>query len=562
MSDEIGLRSDTLFGGLTRPATFFGLPVEALVVIVGGAVGAFLIASLVDAPVVWKVGCLGIGVVMYGIARLICTRDPRAFRYLFLMLDTKGRHRTRSFWHSGSYSPVRNFKRTHTVFPMKEALINNARTLSDFVPYSTHVDPYNLRTKNGDTLTVIAIEGVAHEAADDADIQSWHDALVGLLRNFAGDDVALWTHTIRQKRSEYPSGEFEAGSFAGELDAKYRASLSGLNLMENRHYLTVVLRGKSRMGRFFSFGAKRTRESVRESINDARERMNEIADMIMAGLGRYGARRLSAYEHNGVVFSEPLELFAQLINGEAQPIAVPRGNAAYSLVSSRISFGVEQFEVRTPTSRQVGAMLAVNEYQTERTEPGHLNLLLTLPFPFILTQSFCMYGRTKALELLKRQQSKLVNAEDASESQVQAIDAAKDDAAANRVVFGEHHLSMSILAKDARELADRLSTAKAALSESGFTVVREDECIEAAFFAQLPANFRMRPRPSTISSSNLIGFTGFHNYPTGLYDGNQWGPAVTLLKTTSGTPFYFNFHVPPSARKQREAREGSSTDES
>jgi type IV secretion system protein VirB4 len=42
-----------------------------------------------------------------------------------------------------------------------------------------------------------------------------------------------------------------------------------------------------------------------------------------------------------------------------------------------------------------------------------------------------------------------------------------------------------------------------------------------------------------------------------LYDGNQWGPAVTLLKTTSGTPFYFNFHTPPSARKQREIREGA-----
>lgn len=113
------------------------------------------------------------------------------------------------------------------------------------------------------------------------------------------------------------------------------------------------------------------------------------------------------------------------------------------------------------------------------------------------------------------------------------------------------------MASNPRELNERISTAKAALSESGFTVIREDECIEAAFFAQLPGNFRMRPRPAPISSSNLVGFTGFHNYPTGLFSGNQWGPAITLLKTTSGTPFYFNFHVPPSTRKQREQRDGS-----
>jgi type IV secretion system protein VirB4 len=291
--------------------------------------------------------------------------------------------------------------------------------------------------------------------------------LVGLLRNFAGDDVALWTHTIRQERSEYPDGEFVPGSFAEGLDAKYRKSLSGLSLMENRHYLTLVLRGKSRLGRWFTFGAKRSREAVRESINEARDRMNEIAEMVLAGMGRYGPRRLSSYEHNGVVFSEPLELFAQLINGEAQPVAIPRGSAAHAVVSSRISFGVEQFETRTPTSLKVGAMLGVNEYQTERTEPGHLNLLLTLPFPFVLTQSFAMYGKTKALDLLRRQQAKLENAEDASESQVQAIDMATDDAAANRVVFGEHHLSLAVLAKDSRELVERLSTAKAALSESG-----------------------------------------------------------------------------------------------
>lgn len=34
-----------------------------------------------------------------------------------------------------------------------------------------------------------------------------------------------------------------------------------------------------------------------------------------------------------------------------------------------------------------------------------------------------------------------------------------------------------------------------------------------------------------------------HNYPPGSMNGNHWGEAVTVLDTTSGTPFYFNFHV-------------------
>jgi type IV secretion system protein VirB4 len=34
-----------------------------------------------------------------------------------------------------------------------------------------------------------------------------------------------------------------------------------------------------------------------------------------------------------------------------------------------------------------------------------------------------------------------------------------------------------------------------------------------------------------------------HNYPLGRKDDNHWGEYVTVLNTTSGTPFYFNFHV-------------------
>lgn len=34
----------------------------------------------------------------------------------------------------------------------------------------------------------------------------------------------------------------------------------------------------------------------------------------------------------------------------------------------------------------------------------------------------------------------------------------------------------------------------------------------------------------------------FHSYPIGQKDGNEWGSAVALLKTASGSPYYFNLH--------------------
>ncbi|MDD0747063.1 hypothetical protein PS025_24530, partial [Shigella sonnei] len=60
------------------------------------------------------------------------------------------------------------------------------------------------------------------------------------------------------------------------------------------------------------------------------------------------------------------------------------------------------------------------------------------------------------------------------------------------------------------------------------------------------------PEPEApISSRNFAGFSSFHNYPTGRRTGNQWGPSVTLFKTTSGAPYYFNFHSELSAEKAR-----------
>lgn len=430
----------------------------------------------------------------------------------------------------------------------RQFLMNQSKPLAEYIPYSTHVSRHNLRTLGGDTLTTIKIAGVAHEAADDADIQAWHDALTGLIRNVAGENLAFWMHTVREARSDYPGGHF-ADDFAGRLDSRYRKSLGGLEMMVNSHYLTIVTKGKTTKSGLFGFSERRTHDTIAEGLHESNERLDEIAESIMAGLVRHGPRRLEMYDHQGVVCSEPLELFAMMMNGTWQRVPVPKGSARYGMVNSRVSFGVDQMEIRGPTHTAIGAMLGAASYQVERTEPGHLNMLLTVPFPFVLTQSFAVFGRQKASEALQKQQRLLINANDTSASQIGDIGQALDDLAAGRVIFGEHHLSMMVLADTQKELTERIAISRAVLGESGFLVAREDECIEAAFFAQLPGNFRMRPRPAPISSSNIVGYTGFHNYPHGRFEGNQWGPALTLLKTTSGTPFYFNFHLPPSSRR-------------
>src|SRR6202000_2514927 len=67
--------------------------------------------------------------------------------------------------------------------------------------------------------------------------------------------------------------------------------------------------------------------------------------------------------------------------------------------------------------------------------------------------------------------------------------------------------------------------------------------LEACYWAQLPANFEFIGRKSKINTLKIAGFAAMHNYPGERVEGNHWGHAVTVFDTTSGTPFFFNFHA-------------------
>jgi len=127
-------------------------------------------------------------------------------------------------------------------------------------------------------------------------------------------------------------------------------------------------------------------------------------------------------------------------------------------------------------------------------------------------------------------------------SQVGQLDDALDDLESNRIVMGQHQASLAVFADTIKDLGDTLSAARVHMTNGGAVVVREDLALAATWLAQLPGNFKYRPRVSVITSRNFAGFSPFHGYPSGQPEKNAWGAAVAMLKTSSGSPYYFNFH--------------------
>lgn len=428
----------------------------------------------------------------------------------------------------------------------KRDQIKKELPLSTNIPYTTHVTRNFIKTIAGDYIACFRIGGIAHESADDEDINVWHEQLGLFMRNIASPHVAVWTHIVRREEGSYPAGEYPVG-FTQDLDEKYRSSLSGNRMLVNELYLTVVYRPQpNKADKFFAKFEKVNKAAQEAAQADAIEKLEDLAKTTSESLKRYDPELLGTYTHTVAgreyVFSEPLEFLGFLVNGEWQRMPLMRENLRKAIGTSRPFFGSENVAFQTPEKTIYGAFLNVKEYPP-LTCPGLFNELLTMPGEFVLTQSFTFIPKQPAISALTRQRDIMVKAGDLAESQIEDIEMALDDLVSNRFVMGNYHMSLLVLSHSTKELKDVVADARTRLADAGMVVVKEDLANEACYWAQLPCNFDFRVRPCVLTSRNFAGFSSLHNFPMGKKDRNHWGPALALLKTQSGGPYYFNFHL-------------------
>jgi type IV secretion system protein VirB4 len=435
------------------------------------------------------------------------------------------------------------------------AALRRELTADRCIPYAAHVAPEVIRTTLGDYLQVFRLGGISFEGADVEQLNSLYERRNVLWRNLAGPGIALWTHTIRRRErvAESPAG---AAGFAAALHAKYRRRLAGEILMVNELYLAVLYRPEfGRAAGFLAGAITRFRPaSSPPDTADALDACRKIAQTLRASLAAYEPESLGCYRHSGRWHSSLLEYLALLVNGERQPMALPRGPLSAAIATTRICFGRESIEYRLPADTRVGAMLGIKEYPTP-TVAGMLDRLLSARFAFVLTQSFAFLSKASGQALLARQINRMANAGDFAVSQAEELGEALDALTSNEFVMGEHHFTLQVLAdpdelppgrsdtERLRTLNDCVAQARAILGDTGMTVAREDLALEAAFWAQLPGNFPLRPRKAPITSRNFAAMAPFHNFPSGRAQGNHWGEALALFPTRANSAYHFSLHA-------------------
>jgi type IV secretion system protein VirB4 len=419
------------------------------------------------------------------------------------------------------------------------------------LPYARHLTDRIVALDTGALMMSFRLDGASFETADVRDLNDWHAKLNGAWRNLASDHLAVWHHLIRRRDDTYPGGRFRS-EFARDLDAAYRTRIGAEQMFVNELHVTLVLHpgrdasdraqalATQALGRFrrSSGHAAEASEAEIEAVRLLEDAGRDLAQY----LARYGASPLGLIERNGLHFSEPMALLRMVLTGQPEPVPLIRGHLGSAIYTARAIFGREALEIRDAAEARYAGVFGIKEYPAT-TRPGLWDGLLSARFAFVAAQSFTFLSKTAARAVMERKQNQMTSARDRATSQIAGLDDALDDLMSNRFVMGDHQASLLVYGDSPRQLADHMSKARALLADSGLVVAREDLALEAAFWAQFPGNFKLRARPAAINSRNFAALAPFHTHPAGKAEGNHWGPAVALLRTSAGSPFYFNFHV-------------------
>lgn len=415
----------------------------------------------------------------------------------------------------------------------------------DRLPYARLIDESTILLRDGSVMTAIQVPGLLFETEDSEALNAHTAAREIMLRSTLDARFVLYHHVIRRRVSVELDAEFP-DPISRHIDDRWKERLGSGQLFVNDQFITLIrrpARGKAGWAERLGKTMKRQKEQVDADPKDLRS-LRAASMGLVASLQSYGAVPLGEYVGpQGSTNSEMLELLSALYNGEMRPVRKPADDVdiGQMLPYRRVSFGLDALEQKGSGAPDFGAILGLKDYP-EATSPGLLDGLLRLPYEMVVTESYAPTERQTARERMDLAIRRLKSADEEAMAERVDMMAARDALGNGAVGFGDHHLTVLVKERTLPQLDDATAACAAALANAGAIAVREDTNLEPSFWGQFPGNETYVVRRALISSANMASFGSLHGFALGQAQGNHWGEAVTLLETTSATPFFFNFH--------------------
>ena len=438
----------------------------------------------------------------------------------------------------------------------KESYFKKEFSQSNYIPYKCHWNNNTILTKKNELIQIIKIAGFSFETADDEDLDIRKKMRNLLYKNLASGQISLYFHTVRRRsvikpnkmNYTYDPTIKTPSDFVNYLTHEWDKKYSSFQSFVNDLYISVIYKADTQGAAIIEFLYKKLlqkgdKDAWSKEMYEMSESLTETSNRIINTFRDYDPKILGIEKTKNGNFCRILEFLSTIANCcHHNGVTVPKIQIDDYIPNSRLFFGSKSLEVRSPISNKYAGIVSIKEY-TPSTFAGIFDRFLQLPFEFIITQSFNFSNRTIAINSMQLQQNRMIQAEDKAVSQIREISVALDMAMSGDIGFGKHHFTILCIEDNLKDLENNLSIAAVELSNCGMQSVRETTNLEPCYWGQLPGNIDYIVRKSTINTLNLASFVSMHNYPVGKKEGNHWGDYVTILDTTSKTPYYFNFHV-------------------
>ena len=341
-----------------------------------------------------------------------------------------------------------------------------------------------------------------------------------MLQAIGTSRFALYHHVVRRRVEPQLEAEFP-DPFSAEVDANWRRRLESKRLFTNDLYIAIIRRPRQGRGgiadRLARLFGRVSQDSWTANFADERRELDAARDALLAALSQYGARALGTYETAQAACAPNCSnIFRRCTMPSFARCSCPKATSAIICpIAGSASARRPPSCRRRATSSAASSAWSRSRNIPARPRPGTLDDLLRLPHEMVVTQSFGFVDRQAALGRVNLTLRRMRAADDEALSLRGELAVARDDLAAGRAAFGEHHLTVAVRGGSLKAVDDGVAEVSAALADRGMIAVREEMALEPAFWAQFPGNFQYIPRRGMIASRNFASLASLHNFARG-----------------------------------------------
>ena len=526
------MNTDLFFKALSRPAMLFGVPMMPLL-----SVMMFILFSAIYINLFF----FFLAIPIFFIMRFMAKKDDMIFRLLFLKLKFFTNPAQKKFYKTKAYvtSSYTYNKTYNNLTKLSISALHSLANISSHIPFQTLINNHIITTKECEYVATFVIDGVDFEVENSVDLEVNKNKLNMLIKSYSSENISFYFHNCRIELNDYLNSLFK-NNFLKDFNDRYYSNFN--QLKENKLVLSVIY---SPLNKLASSNFKKL--SVETKIKEIRQHIKNFEELLLGiegNLKDFGVARLGKYIENNIVYSSQLEFYNFLLSGIFSKVRVNdtvlcdylQGNMSAILFGHNIA----QIDLNNGKKRFLKA-IEIKEYPNY-SYIGMLDHLMYLNINYVITQSFTPMKKVDAKEAIGLQKKRLISAEDDAISQIIDIDQALDDLTSGEISFGNYHFSLIVYADSIKEVEENTNIIISKLADEGFLTTVANIALPATYFAQIPANYQIRPRLHKISSKNYASLIALHNFGKGKKDKNCWGQAVSILRTPNGSPYYFNFH--------------------